>query len=366
METTPSGGEVAPVASAAPAPRASSQDGYAVCEDLLTALGECPYRMSLPDGRYEHMGEAAEVVFGRPAGDFLTRPGLIGEIIAEDSRAFFEAAWTELLAGVVPRTYEYQIVRPDGSLRWVLQSNRGVYGPTGAIVAIEGVCRDNTETRESREALQESHQRLEARLEEKRLLVRELHHRVRNTLQLVSSLLSLQAGRVPGSAVALELSETAARVRAIAVVQDAASEPEAHGRADMRRVLERLAATLMSQRHPSSARIEVEVEGRGPMLGMDRAIPCGLLASELVTNALQHAFRGRSSGKLMVRYARLPEGSLRLEVRDDGVGLPLERSPQDGGLGLALARSLAQQLGGELDFSAEEGCTFGVTFPELS
>jgi PAS domain S-box-containing protein len=322
--------------------------------------------MSLPDGRYQHMGEAAEAVFGRPAAEFLARPGLIAEIIADGSRGFFETAWTELLAGVVPQTYEYQIVHPDGSLRWVLQSNRGVHGPTGVIVAIEGVCRDITEMRESREALRETQEHLEARLEEKRLLVRELHHRVGNTLQLVSSLLSLQAGRLQGSEAARELSETAARVRAIAVVQDAAGKPEAHQRADMQRVLQRLTATLISQRRPSDARIEVDVKGQGPTLAMDRAIPCGLLASELVANAVEHAFRGRSAGKLVVSYARLPEGSLRLEVRDDGVGMPPERWPQDSGLGLALARSLALQLGGELDFSGEAGCTFGVTFPESS
>jgi two-component sensor histidine kinase len=363
METTPYGDDVASISTVEPAPPASAQGGYAVSEELLTALGECPYRMSLPDGRYEHMGEAARVVFGRPAADFLARPGLIGELVADDSRPFFEAAWADLLGGLVPPTYEYQIVHPDGSLHWVLQSNRGVYGPTGAIIAIEGVCRDITEARVSREALQDSHQRLEARLEEKRLLVRELHHRVRNTLQLVSSLLSLQAARLQGSDAAQRLSETASRVVAIAVVQDAASEAGARGRADMQRVLERLTATLVSQRHSPGSRIDVEVRARGPALDMDRAIPCGLLASELVANVLQHAFPERTDGKLVVSYARMADGRLRLEVRDDGVGMPSGKPGQDGGLGLALARSLAHQLGGELELTGEVGCTFSVTFP---
>ena len=123
---------------------------------LIEGLNEAIYCMSLPTGRYEYFSPAAKLVFGYSSEEFLNNPLLIKEIIHPDFMVYFEDRWRELLHGKVAPLYEYKILDPTGRERWITQSNTGVFDDNGTLVAIEGVCRDNTEHKTMEEALRHS------------------------------------------------------------------------------------------------------------------------------------------------------------------------------------------------------------------
>lgn len=120
---------------------------------LVEGLSDAIYRMSLPDGKYEYMGPAAKSVFGYNSEKFLDSPLLIKKIIHPDYARYFEERWEDLIDGRVPPTYEYKIIDSEGSERWIIQSNRGIYNDTGKIIGIEGVCRNITERKHAEERI---------------------------------------------------------------------------------------------------------------------------------------------------------------------------------------------------------------------
>jgi PAS domain S-box-containing protein len=123
---------------------------------LLERLQEAAYRMSIPDGAYEYVSPAVKLVLGYSAEEILSEPLFARRIMHPDFADYFEEAWADLLRGEVPPTYEYQVIDPDGNERWIVQSNQGIFDDTGRIVAIEGVCRDITESKRAEEELRQS------------------------------------------------------------------------------------------------------------------------------------------------------------------------------------------------------------------
>ena len=123
------------------------------------------YRMSLPDGKYEYVSPAATSIFGHSPEAWYDNPFLIREIIHPDWHSYFEAQWENLLKGHVPPTYEYKIIRKDGSVRWINQRNILVKDDNGRPVAIEGVVTDITESKSAEEALRQNENRLRATLD---------------------------------------------------------------------------------------------------------------------------------------------------------------------------------------------------------
>jgi len=128
--------------------------------EILEGLNDTAYRMSLPEGKYEYMGKSAKNVLGYYPEEILNYPMLIREIIHPDYAEYFAEKWTDLLNGIVPKTYEYKIIDPDGHEKWILQSNTGVYDDQNNIVAVEGLCRDITKQKEAEKALRKSEEKL--------------------------------------------------------------------------------------------------------------------------------------------------------------------------------------------------------------
>ncbi|MCL5036527.1 MAG: PAS domain S-box protein [Chloroflexi bacterium] len=120
---------------------------------LVEGLSDAIYRMSLPDGKYEYMGPAANSVFGYNSEKFLDNPLLIKKIIHPDYARYFEDRWEDLIEGRVPPTYEYKVIDPEGKERWIIQSNRGIYDDAGKIIGIEGVCRNITGRKHAEERI---------------------------------------------------------------------------------------------------------------------------------------------------------------------------------------------------------------------
>ncbi len=129
---------------------------------LVEGLDEAIYRMSLPEGGYEYFSPAAEIVFGYSAEEFLSKPGFIQSIIHSDYIDYFTEKWADLMNGVVSPSYEYKIIDQDRRERWIVQSNAGIYDESGALVGLEGICRDTTENKRAEEAKDAAIRELEA------------------------------------------------------------------------------------------------------------------------------------------------------------------------------------------------------------
>jgi len=201
-----------------------------------------------------------------------------------------------------------------------------------------------------------------ASLREKEVLLKEIHHRVKNNMQIVSSLLSLQARDIHDPAALELLAQSRGRIMSMALVHEDLYQTGNLAQVDFRRYLRRLTDRIRSGGAGSDAvRLELELDELS--LPVDRAIPLGLLANELLTNAFKHAFPGGRPGTVRVRLVR-GDASALFEVRDDGVGLPESFDPQAGGtLGMQLVWSLAEQIHGQVEVRNDAGAAFAVRFP---
>jgi len=205
-------------------------------------------------------------------------------------------------------------------------------------------------------------ERLQA-LREKETMLKEIHHRVKNNLQVVSSLFYLQSRRTEDSRFRQLLDESRDRVQSIALIHDRLYRSENLANIEFVGYLRSLVAGIKATYGSATLGVEVAVTGRDIALDIEHAVPCGLIVSELVSNAFKHAFPAGRAGKIEVHVHKEQEGEVVLEVADDGVGIPESvdwRQPQS--LGLQLVASLTTQLRaiGELDRS--RGTRFKVRF----
>ncbi|MGD8859746.1 MAG: PAS domain S-box protein [Myxococcales bacterium] len=205
-------------------------------------------------------------------------------------------------------------------------------------------------------------QRIKAQLAEKEVLLKEIHHRVKNNLQVISSMLFLQAERTDVPEVAALLEESRDRVRAMALVHETLYEGGDLARVDFKEYVERLTRGARVAYQEIAERIDVELDVQAATLSLDVAIPCGLIVSELLANAFKHAFPDGRRGRVRICFECGADADT-LNVTDDGVGIP-EQVPGDGRtLGIELVRALVGQLGGELEIARSGGSSFTVRMP---
>jgi two-component sensor histidine kinase len=205
--------------------------------------------------------------------------------------------------------------------------------------------------------------RLQASLDEKEVLLKEVHHRVKNNLQLISSLLSLQASRIADPATASLFADSRNRVRSMAMVHENLYRAGNFAEIAMQGHIESLCAQL--DRAYGFSRIGIVADSDDAALDLDRAISCGLIVNELVSNALKHAFPAGRSGEVTVSFRRQRDGTCNLAVADNGIGLPGYIDVGDTtSLGLQLVRDLVEQLDGVLFVERNEGTRFVLTFKD--
>ncbi|MFM0155392.1 MULTISPECIES: AAA family ATPase [Paraburkholderia] len=203
----------------------------------------------------------------------------------------------------------------------------------------------------------------EALLEEKEALLQEVHHRVKNNLQLISSLLNLQASRVTDRSVAELFADSRNRVRSMALVHENLYRAGNFARIVMATHVKNLCGHLARAYDMRQMAVELQIEVDDVQLDMNRAVSCGLIINELVSNALKHAFPDGRSGCVRVELGLVGEGRCRLAVADDGVGIAPEFSLDEAdSLGLQLVHDLTHQLHGTLELSRMGGTTCGILF----
>ena len=223
------------------------------------------------------------------------------------------------------------------------------------------------------EALENSQNRLrdsvksEAAAREKEILLREIHHRVKNNMQILTSLLRLQTRRANSEELRTVLQESESRIRSMGLLHEKLYQSESVSSIDMAGYLRTLTNELLRVNTPAGKRREIRINVREILLGMDTALPCGLIVTELVSNALKYAFGDQPEGIIYVSISKETDGEFSLIVWDNGVGIPddfdISRSQS---LGMRLVTMLVDQLNGKVSFSGHQGTRWEIKFRETA
>jgi two-component sensor histidine kinase len=204
---------------------------------------------------------------------------------------------------------------------------------------------------------------IEASLKEKEVLLQEIHHRVKNNLQVISSLLNLQSGYVEDQQTLEIFQDSQNRVRSMALIHEKLYQTENLARIEFAEYIGELTSYLFRSHPIGSQGINLNIETDNVFLDIDTAVPCGIILNELVSNSLKHAFPGNRTGQIRVELRTDEKDQLILIVADNGVGLPetldLGNTPS---LGLQLVNSLASQIDGTIELGRHNGTEFKITF----
>ena len=304
------------------------------------------------DRRISYVSPSYNRFYGFSLEELIGRPAL-DSVLPED-----RAQAADMLDAVALRPGgtvcgEYRILTKEGALVWRETSATNLLDdPQVRSIVLNS--RDVTE----RKATVEN---LKAALEEKEALLRELHHRTRNNMQVISSMISLRSGFEDDPRILEILGGLEGRIGAMALVQEKLYESGDLSSIPLDEYIADL-AELLAGSCASPGRIRIATETEKVAVLIDSAIPCGIVLSELVLNSCRHAFPAGRRGVVGIRLARLEDGRIELAVEDDGVGVVEGFDPRrDGKLGLESVISIVEmQLGGSIEFEADGGfaCRF--------
>jgi PAS domain S-box-containing protein len=353
-----------------------------VSEQLRLAIEAAPTGMLMADssGRIVLVNAHAEKLFGFARQDLLGRP--IEMLVPERLRRSqpFHAPYDETGPGAIGAGRDLHGLRSDGTEIPIEIGNSSFHTPVGDFVlsSVVDVSERKRSERERERLLGELRtlnaelerrvdartSELQAALREREVLLQEVHHRVKNNLQVISSLISMQLRSLASRAGRHELEECRTRVQAIALIHEKLYQSQDYARVPFSEYARSLASSVFEATGVASERVVLQLGVEDVALAVDKAIPCGLILNELITNALKHGFPGGLSGTIRVELLPFEGGGLRLVVSDDGVGLPRGLDPEKSeSLGLQLVRMLAKQLDAGLEVDASRGTTFRLTVP---
>ena len=201
-------------------------------------------------------------------------------------------------------------------------------------------------------------------LKEKEILLKEIHHRVKNNLQLVSSLLTLQSREVKDVKALEALAAGKSRVRSMALIhQDLYSKDNLTG-IGMKKYLENLCEELFDAYKIDESKINLHLDVEDVNLDVDTIIPLGLIINELITNSLKYAFVGKSEGNLEIKFYQ-KEDKLYLDVNDDGIGMQTSTFDSSGSFGNKLVNTLTRQLNGNLNIQSDQGTKIKIEIKDF-
>jgi PAS domain S-box-containing protein len=262
--------------------------------------------------------------------------------------------WKTLLAGKDWRG-ELCNRRKDGSIYWELAIISPMVDAQGNTTNYIAVKEDITVRKEMEDSIRAS-------LREKEILLKEVHHRVKNNLQIISSLLDLQANKYEDRTIRDAFGESHRRVRTMALVHEQLYRSDDLAQVDFGEHLSLLAHEVRAAYGRSGVELDIQVDS--VRLPVDKAIPCGLIANELLTNALKHAFAGRDHGTITVRLRLADASHVEMEIGDNGVGFSMKQDkPGRSTLGLHLVTTLTEQVAANLTQEVHHGTRFTLRIP---
>ncbi len=261
--------------------------------------------------------------------------------------------------------YDEPLIKADHLQHWLRTSKAPMRDGMGQVIGMLGTYEDVTERKQAEDQLRAS-------LREKEILLREIHHRVKNNLQVISSLLSLQSQHIADPRDRRLFQESQSRVRTMALIHETLYRSQDLAQTDFAEYLHTLADELLHAFKTRDVRIRLEIEEH-IRLSIEVAIPCALIIHELVTNALKYAFGAASQGamesrpaaEILIAFHEEPGIGYWLAVSDNGCGLPEHvESGKSDSLGWSLIMALTEQVHGRLEIDRHGGTAVSICFPK--
>jgi PAS domain S-box-containing protein len=284
----------------------------------------------------------------------LTREQLMGKFhyeVMKESSPDWSDILNHCLKGHIEKNPLFKLTRADGETLWLQWEAHPWYDSKGVLGGVFVFSTNVTSRIEAENSLKAS-------LEEKEVLLREIHHRVKNNLNIIASLLDLQRRTLPTAKEKDAFLESKNRVVSMALIHEKLYQAGELYQIDFQNYLEDLISSIYQVYGFDRSEFLLEVNVGQLQLDIDTAIPCSLIINELVTNSLKHAFKGKSHGKITVRLNPTDHLNSKTEffIEDNGIGLPSGFSLSESrSLGLKLVASLTKQLGGEVQTFVPEG-----------
>ncbi len=298
--------------------------------------------------------KGAEKLYGYRAEEVLGKH--ISLVYLDRDRQLSQKQLIDPLLELEEGGLEVQRRRKSGELFDIHLSLSLLHDDKGTPIGRIGYSLDITERKRAEEQIKTS-------LREKEVLLQEVHHRVKNNLQVIVSLLNLQAARVTDRQAREMFTESRSRVRAIALMHETLYQSKDLSRIDFGEYSHTLAANLFASYGVDPEVISWRINVENGFLGVDTAIPCGLIVSELISNSLKYAFPAGKHGEICIDFRRDDGNKCILVVKDNGIGLPKEFDLRKlESLGLQLVCTLTDQLDGSLELDCTEGTEFRITF----
>jgi len=251
---------------------------------------------------------------------------------------------------------EYRLKRYDGNYRWMLDTGIPRFTEDENFIGYIGSCIDITDRKQFEEQIHDS-------LKEKEILLKEIHHRVKNNLQIISSLLSLQSNYVKDQNTLEIFKESQNRVRSMALIHEKLYQKGDLSQVNFKEYVEDLVSSLYSTYRDKTKNINFSINIKELLINMDLAISLGLILNELISNALKYAFPNKPEGEINVIFRSDGKNNYILTISDNGIGLPKNfEFPGTETLGLQLVKSLVEQHDAEIEFNRNGGTEIKITF----
>jgi PAS domain S-box-containing protein len=307
-------------------------------------------------GTIEMVNEQAERVFGYNRSELLGQP--VEMLVPERFRKHHPGLRTSFFADPKSRPMgagrDLYALRKDGT-EFPVEIGLNPIETEDQTMVLSAIV-DISDRRQKEQSIQNA-------LREKDILLGEIHHRVKNNLQIVHGLLALQYERIQDPAVLSMLQDSQNRIRSMALIHQTLYESHDFSGVDFRGFLDALLPTLISSYGVDPARISLKANAVAVLLPINSAIPCGLVVNELISNALKHAFPGAQGGEITVELANGGDGKIILSVSDNGIGISAAVDvDQSATLGLQLVNLLSQQLNANLHVRRSNPTRFELRF----
>ncbi len=324
--------------------------------DLVERLPQIVFETDIK-GNLTYANQLGFKSFGYSLEDFQSGISVF-ELVAPEERESMKRRLSEILGGAETAPREFQVIRKDGGTFPALLHANTIL-ENGVPIGVRGIAFDITERKRAEEAIRAS-------LREKDTLLREIHHRVKNNMQVISSLFNLQAGYIKDEAALQTLKEGQNRIRSMALIHEKLYQSPDLSTIDFASYLRSVAHHLFQFFRIDPDQVRLETGFEDIRLDINSAMPCGLLANELVSNALKHAFPGGRKGVVRIGLRRRPEGRVEMGIEDDGVGLPPGLDFRGAkSFGFQIVALLVSQLEADIALDARHGTAFTIAFREL-
>lgn len=331
---------------------------------LVEQIPAVTFMGSLNEDKNEfYVSPQIEALLGFSQEEWLSDPFLWFNQLHPEDRAYCNEEFARGCVTGGPFRAEFRALTRDGNVVWVHGEAHVVRDEDGWPLFIQGVAYDITESKRAEQVVRASADQLKASLVEKEVLLKEIHHRVKNNLQVISSLLKLQATHVQDPSALEMFNESRNRIRSMALVHEKLYQSANLSRVDFGEYARSLSALLVRSYGAKTARIALKTKIEDVSLSVDLSVPLGLILNELVSNSLKYAFPKGRDGEIRIEIHRIQKNQIQLLVADNGIGFPAELDfRKTESLGMQLVRTLTGQIGGSIELRSDTGTEFRISF----